>query len=1071
VDVLERDYAMENKKIIAMMLTLSMLAAAFAGCLGGDDEDPEPVAVMGCMDATANNYNADATEDDGSCTYDPTWSITLAPDVGPVWVESGWDPIIPNLNAGEMCEAIISAMTKTEARDQVVDFTRAYYTSSQGVIGGSGAAAISDVSDLNTAGTTIAVQSGTTSDLYANENLGMATISAFEDFPSVIAALNNGDVHYAMGDAPVLSLEGDLMVTFSDENFGLAVREDSGELQAALDVAIGAVVDSGEYDAIYGAWFDGAVTLADDTTADTATAYPTPTEGSDLTQVLESGDLRLCTDPFYPPFESYDADMNVVGFDADMADAIVDEIAAHYMNTENPMFQAPEDPVTTIKLGFLNDASGPISQFAAPFTFAWGAAMDDLNAMGDDYVFEVIEADSGCDGTMAQTAAQSLIDAGVVAVAGAACSGASMGANALLSAAGIPMISYASTSPALSDATAYPHFYRIVPSDALQGQAAADMIAASGVSNTAVVHMTNSYGAGLADAVALNLGSDNVCLQAGYEETTTDFQAAVQSVIDAGCDSVFLGSYSADGAMIVETMAVMGATIPIFSADGMAGEAALNDYTNPAAANGIQVTRPRAAAAGAGVFAAACAADDVCSTGIFTSEAYDAVMMIGHAAMMDDGADMGMHVPMVGDEYAGDSGTHTFLDNGDVGGSGYDVCTFHHVPTYGEYFNCDRAWAAGGDGVVDVDWMGATVKIGFLNDASGPIAVYGPGFVAASQIAVGLANTIGYSNGVQFEIVYADSGCDGTMAATAAQALIDAGVWGAVGAACSGASMGANALLSAAGIPQVSYASTSPALSDATAYPGFFRVVPSDAFQGSVVADVMTADGMDNVAVVHMTNAYGSGLADAFVANMDSSAICSQIGYEETTTDFTSIVSSVMNDGCTSVMMVSYASDGAALIEEMASQGYSGAIYGADGIAEEGLAADMSDKSLVDGVIATKPAAAGAPGEVALTFAYLCSMSPDCAGGIYTAEAFDAVTIVAFAAFTALANPGLDANMAVMGTGQQWNGASGTISFADNGDVPAAGFCIGEFSHDATTDTVSYDCTRNWDPINGITTA
>ena len=1032
---------MKNNKMIAMMLTMSMLAAAFAGCLGGDNEEPE---------------------DD--------WSITMASDVSADFVESGWDPIIPNLNAGEMCDAIISAMTKTDERDQVVDFTRAYYTSSQGVIGASGSAAISDVSDLNAAGTTIAVQSGTTSDLYANENLGMATISAFDDFPSVIAAINNGDAHYAMGDAPVLSLEGDLMVTFSDENFGLATRETSGELLGAMNVAIGAMVASGEYDAIYGAWFDGAVTLADDTTADTATAYPAPSEGSDLTAVLESGSLRLCTDPFYPPFESYADDGSVVGFDADFAHAMVDEIAAHYMGAENPMFQAPvvDDPAVTIKLGFLNDASGPISQFAAPFTFAWGAAMDDLNAMGDDYVFEVIEADSGCDGTMAQSAAQSLVDSGVVAVAGAACSGASMGANAILSAAGIPMVSYASTSPALSDATAYPHFYRIVPSDALQGQAAADMIAASGASNTAVVHMTNSYGSGLADAVALNLGADNVCNQIGYEETATDFAQAVQSVMDDGCDSVFLGSYSADGAMIVETMAVMGAAIPIFSADGMAGEAALNDYTNPAAANGIEVTRPRAAAAGAGVFAAACAADDVCSTGIFTSEAYDAVMMIGHAAMHEDGANMGMHVPMVGDEYAGDSGTHTFLDNGDVGGSGYDVCTFHHVPTYGEYFNCDRAWAAGGDGVVDVDWTGATVKIGFLNDATGPIAVYAAGFVAASQIGVSLANTIGYSNGVQFEIVYADSGCDGAMGQSAAQSLVDAGVWGAVGAACSGASMGANAVLSAAGIPQVSYASTSPALSDASAYPGFFRVVPSDAFQGSVIADVMTTDGHDNVAVLHMTNAYGAGLADAFVANMAADSVCTQIGYDEATTDHSGSVQSIIDAGCTSVMMVSYASDGAAIIEELAAQGYSGAIYGADGVAEEGLAADMSDKSLVDGIIATKPAAAGGMSTVGYVFAALCAQSPDCAGGIYTAEAFDAVTIVAFAAFTALATPGLDANMAVMGTGQGWEGASGAISFMDNGDVPAAGFCIGEFSHDATTDTVSYDCARNWDPVNGI---
>ncbi len=1033
---------MKNNKMIAMMLTMSMLAAAFAGCLGGDDEDDTP-----------------------------DWSISMASDVSADFVESAWDPIIPNLNAGDMCDAIISAMTKTDEREQAVDFTRAYYTSSQGVIGGSGAASISAVADLNAEGTTIGVQSGTTSDLYAQDNLGAATISAYDDFPSVIAALNNGDVHYAMGDAPVLSLEGDLMVTFSDENFGMAVQGDSsGELLGALNMAIGAMVDSGEYDLIYGASFDGAVTLADDTTMDTATSYPVPTEGSDLTAVLESGSLRLCTDPFYPPFESYADDGSVVGFDADIAHAVADELAAHYMGAANPMFVAPvvEDPAVTIKLGFLNDATGPIAQFAAPFTFAWGAAMDDLNAMGDDYVFEVIEADSGCDGQTAGTAAQSLVDAGVVAVAGAACSGASMGANAVLAAAGIPMVSYASTSPALSDATAYPHFYRIVPSDALQGQAAADMIMASGVSNTAVVHMTNSYGAGLADAVALNLGEDNVCLQAGYEETATDFQSAVQAVMDAGCDSVFLGSYSADGAMIVETMAVMGATIPIFSADGMAGEAALADYTNPAAANGIEVTRPRAAAAGAGVFAAACSDDSVCSTGIFTSEAYDAVMMIGHAAMMEDGENMGMHVPMVGDAYAGDSGTHTFLDNGDVGGSGYDVCTFAHVPTFGEYFNCDRMWEAGGAGVTAAPFMGATVKIGFLNDATGPIAVYANGFVAASQIALGLANTIGYSNGVQFEIVYADSGCDSTMGGSAAQTLVDAGVWGVVGAACSGASMGANAVLSAAGIPQVSYASTSPALSDATAYPSFYRVVPSDAFQGSVVAEVMTADAQDNVAVIHMTNAYGSGLADAFVANMDSASICTQIGYEETATDFSTIVSTVVNDGCTSVMMVSYAADGAMLIEEMSLQGFTGAIYGADGIAEVGLAADMADKSLVDGVIATKPAAAGGMTTVGMVFAAQCMANPDCAGGIYTAEAFDAVYIVAFAAFTALATPGITPDMAIAGTGNGLEGASGGITFMANGDVPAAGFCIGEFSHDATADTVSYDCARNWDPVNGI---
>ena len=1022
-------------------MTLSMLAAAFAGCLGGDDDDPDPVV-----------------ED---------WTLTPAADVAAVFVTSDWDPIIPNLNAGEMCDAILSAMTKTDEREVVVDFTRGYYTSSQGVIGASGSAAITDALDLNMAGTRVAVQSGTTSDLWANENLPDATIVAYADFPSVTASISNGDADYAMGDSPVLALSGDLMVTFSDETFGIAVDDGDSELLDALNVAITAMIDSGEYDLIFGATFEGAVVLTDDTDANTATTYPMATEGSRLTQVLESGELRFCSDTSYPPFESLDADGNAVGFDVDIGNAIADEIAAHYMNNDNPMFVPPvEDKV--IKIGFLNDATGPISVYAEAFTFAANAAADTLSA-NDGYTFEIVEADSGCSGDLGGTAAQTLVDSGVVGVAGAACSGASMAANAVLSAAGIPQVSYASTSPALSDATAYPDFYRVVPSDAIQGDAMADMVSASGVTSPALVHMTNAYGSGLADSFESywTAMGNALCTKLGYEETTTDFSAAVQAVMDAGCDSAVLVSYSADGAMIIETMAVMGATIPTFGADGIAGESALNDYTNTAAANGVQVTYPRAASGGSGSFGTMCAADTVCGSGIYTLEAYDAVMMIGHAAMMEDGANMAMHLDMVGTDYAGESGTLTFLDNGDVGGSGYDVCTFNHVPTYGDYYNCDMVWTATG-GLEAATFMGATVKIGFLNDATGPIATYAAGFVAASQIAVGIANTIGWNSMVQFEIVYADSGCSGDMGATAAQTLVDAGVVGVVGAACSGASMAANAVLSAAGIPQVSYASTSPALSDATAYPDFFRVVPSDALQGQALSAVVQADmpADGTVGLVHMTNAYGSGLADAFTADFEAAGntLCTTIGYEETMTDFSAAVQSMVDNGCTSAVLVSYAADGGMIIDEMNSQGWTGQVYGGDGIAEEGLGAEAT--SSVNGVIATKPAAAST-GVVGAVFAGLCAQSPDCAGGIYTAEAFDGIVLVALAAFAQMASPGATLSQVIMATGQGLAGASGDISFMANGDVPGAGYCVGDFTEDADGN-VAFTCNRSWDPANGM---
>jgi len=1111
---------MKSKKMIAMMLTLSMLAASLAGCAGGDDDD-EPEDVLGCMDSTANNYDSNATTDDDTCTYDVVvvdvpgcmdmaasnydaaatsddgsctyWSLTAADDVDAVWVESAWDPIIPNLNAGEMCDAILSAMTKTEARDQVVDFTRAYYTSSQGVIGGTGAAAITSVSDLNAAGTTIGLQSGTTSDLYANENLGAATISAYEDFPSVITALNNGDVMYAMGDSPVLALEGTLLTTFSDENFGLAVREDSGQLLDALNVAIGAMVNSGQYDTIYTAWFDETAVLSDDTTADTATSYPTPSEGSTLTSVLESGSLNICTDPFYPPFEAYAADgTTVVGFDADIGAAIADELASHYMLVNKDSYTAPSEGCTdsaannydaaaakddgscdhSMRIGFLNPITGPIANFAPGFTFAAAQAIADLNAAGGD--FSLVEVDSGCDGTVAGTAAQSLVDSGVVAVAGAACSGASMGANAVLSAAGIPMVSYASTSPALSDASAYPDFYRVVPSDAIQGQAMEAMVTATGVTNPALVHMTNAYGAGLADSFAgywADAGN-SLCNQVGYDDTAiADASSIVDAITNDACDSVVLIAYNDDAALILETMAYAGLTLPTFGADGFAGAAALDSFNAPQIINGVQNTLPRSGSA-TGDFPDRCAADTGCAAGIFTSEAYDAVMMIGAAANMGAGADMASHLEMVGVGYAGASGSHSFLSNGDVGGAGYDVCTFHHIPTYGQYFNCDRMWTATG-GLEDVPWAGATVKIGYLNPITGPIAVYAPGFTASAMIGVQLANTLAYNQGVQFEIVFADSGCDGSAAAAGAQTLVDAGVIGVVGAACSGATMGANAVLSAAGIPMISYASTSPALSDATAYPDFFRVVPSDALQGQGVNAVVAAHGTnggDSVALLYMTNAYGAGLADAFKGayEADGGTLCAEVGYDDTTTtDFSSTTQAVSDNGCTTVVMVSYAVDGAAIIEQLASDGFSGQIVGTDGIAEEGIATEMSDQSLLNGIIATKPASAST-NEVAQTFAYLCSLSTDCAGGIFTAESFDAVTIMAFAAFTLMANPGITMSQAIAGTGAGWVGASGTTSFLANGDVPGAGYCVGTFTADATT--VSYDCTQHWDPAGGLST-
>ena len=784
--------------------------------------------------------------------------------------------------------------------------------------------------------------------------------------------------------------------------------------------------------------------------------------------MLESGSLEFCIDPFYPPFENLDADGNEEGFDIDVGDAIAEELAAHYMGAANPDFVPPV--ATTTKIGLLNPLTGPIAVYAPPFTVAAQMAIDDLNAaaasVGVDMTFELVEADSGCSGDVASGAAQSLVDAGVVGVAGAACSGASMAANAVLNAAGVVQVSYASTNPGLSDADAYPGFWRVVPSDAIQGPAMSDMVGAAGATNPALIHMTNDYGSGLADAFADAWGgADFLCTQIGYEDTQTDFAAEVQAIADAGCDSIVMVSYSTDGAAILETAAVLGVSLPTFGADGIADAAFLDDFSVPAIANGVTATKPRAGSS-AGDFVDDCSMDETCAGGIYTAETYDAVMMIGQAAMMENGANMASHLNMLGVDYNGASGAHTFLDNGDVAGAGYDICGFDALSSTDIYFTCMEWWSAI-DGIQATPFAGMTVSIGFLNPMTGPIAVYAPGFGVAANVALGMMNIAGWNSGLQFEMVMVDSGCNGDVAAAGAQTLLDAGVVGVVGAACSGATMAANAVLGAAGIPMISYASTNPGLSDATAYPHFFRVVPSDAIQGPALADVVTADGGSDVALLYMTNDYGSGLADSFAAAWADAGntLCASIGYEDTTTDFTSQVQSVIDNSCGSVMLISYAADGAAIVEELAAQSFSGQIFGGDGIAEEGLCASMADPSMCEGIVATKPAAP-TPNERSMAFGAICASIPDCAGGIYTAEAFDAMIIMGYSVFAQLSSPGATLSQMIGAVGQGFVGASGIHTFHANGDVGGSGYCVGTFN--MVDGAPSFDCSRSWTLSGGV---
>lgn len=66
-------------------------------------------------------------------------------------------------------------------------------------------------------------------------------------------------------------------------------------------------------------------------------------------------------------------------------------------------------------------------------------------------------------------------------------------------------------------------------------------------------------------------------------------------------------------------------------------------------------------------------------------------------------------------------------------------------------------------------------------------------------------------------------------------------------------------------IPQISYASTAPELSDNSRYEFFSRVVPPDSYQAQAMVDIVKAMGWNYVSTIASEGNYGESGVDAFL--------------------------------------------------------------------------------------------------------------------------------------------------------------------------------------------------------------
>ena len=111
--------------------------------------------------------------------------------------------------------------------------------------------------------------------------------------------------------------------------------------------------------------------------------------------------------------------------------------------------------------------------------------------------------------------------------------------------------------------TAYPDFWRVVPSDAQQGQAAMSDVITAGSSVPAILMMSNDYGTGLGlQSNEWHANGGSTCCQMIFHMIHLDFDGAAiaQQVYGCNCDSVVLASYAADGEQLITDLQTAGFT-------------------------------------------------------------------------------------------------------------------------------------------------------------------------------------------------------------------------------------------------------------------------------------------------------------------------------------------------------------------------------------------------------------------------------------------------------------------------------------------------------------------------------
>lgn len=245
------------------------------------------------------------------------------------------------------------------------------------------------------------------------------------------------------------------------------------------------------------------------------------------------------------------------------------------------------------------------------------------------------------------------------------------------------------------------------------------------------------------------------------------------------------------------------------------------------------------------------------------------------------------------------------------------------------------------------------IRVGAISDLTGPYSEVGRQMADAKDLAAAHVNAQGglLSTGETLTVLRGDGKCDADAGLLAGQELAKQNIVAIAGATCSGATLAvARNVTIPSGLLQISPSSTAPVISDLDDNDGVFRLSPSDTLLGAELSGMIHNRFISTVSVTYADDDYNRGVAEVFLETYRRNAgtVHAVTKHVPGETDYASLIDSLASDQPQQSLVVFayYDRSGTDVIEAAKADGRFEIFFGADGMINDGLIAQVGAENL-----------------------------------------------------------------------------------------------------------------------------